>query len=103
MSNVSDRMEFTALALHDAILQTVAVHWPSATCRILFEPVRVSEVQELAFAGVTELIVPRQQPWGPSSLVNKVLQPGPGCFQLEMQSGDVIQVRASTWHDQRKT
>jgi hypothetical protein len=97
------RMEFTALPLHDTILQTVAVHWPSATCRVLFEPVGVGQVQELAFAGVTELALPRQQPWGPSSLVNKVLEPEPGCFQLEMQSGDVIQVRASTWHYQRKT
>ncbi len=95
-------MEFTSLSLHDAILQTVAVHWPSATCRILFEPVRVSQVQELAFAGVTELIVPRQQPSGPSSLVKAVRHPEPGCFQLEMQSGDVIEVRASTWHYQRK-
>ena len=96
-------MEFATLALHNAILQTAAVHWPSATCRLLFEPVEVAQVQELAFAGVTELIVPRQQPRGPSSLVNTVLQPEPGCFQLEMQSGDVIQVRASTWHYQRKT
>lgn len=95
-------MEFTALELHGTILQTVAVHWPSATCRILFEPVGVAQVQELAFAGVTELIVPRQQPWGPSSFVDKVLQAEPGWFQLEMQSGDVIQVRASTWHYQRK-
>jgi hypothetical protein len=96
-------MEFTALPLHDAIVQTAAVHWPSATCKFLFDPVAVGQVQELAFAGLTELTLPRQQPWGPSSFVNKVRDPEPGCFQLQMQSGDVIQIRASSWHYQLKT
>jgi hypothetical protein len=96
-------MEFSALALHGAILQTVALHWPSATCRILFGPVGVGEVEELAFAGVTELIVPRKEPAGPSSLVDKVSQPEPGSYWLAMTSGDVIRVRAATWHCQRKS
>jgi hypothetical protein len=48
----------------------------------------------LEFAGVTELLVPHRQPWGPSERVNSGAAPAPGRFEIEMQSGDVIEIRA---------
>ena len=91
------RMDFTSLPLHDATLESVVMHWPSATCRIAVIPVGFVAEHEITFLDVTELGVPRQLPWGRSSSINRVQAPEPGCFDIEMQSGDVVRVRASSF------
>ena len=87
--------EFSALRLHDFALEAVHVEWPRAVCTL--RVLGASEAADLVFGGFTELVAPRVQPWGPSSLINCVLEEGPGRFQVELQSGDVLRINAATW------
>lgn len=90
---------FEDLPLHDSVLHTVRVDWADATCvceiSAFVEPGNEAQPRELVFRCLESLELPRQQPWGPSVFINRALQPSPRTFQLEMQSGDVIEVVAA--------
>jgi hypothetical protein len=90
--------EFGSLPLHDAVLHGIEVRWEQKICRIQLSAF-AAEGQSatphvLEFAGVTEVLVPHTEPWGTSDRVNSGAAPAPGRFQIEMQSGDVIEIGA---------
>lgn len=87
---------FAALPLHDATLKGVHFSWADGRCVLEMATVELG-VRELIFSGVTELHAPRLLPWGPSVSVNATRQHGTGAFEVELQSGDILKIRASGW------
>lgn len=80
--------------LHDATLVTVHLVWADGTCIMT---IRHSQSPDctLAFTGVSNLTLPRTQPWGPSQSINSASQRNKGQYEIEMQSGDLIKIDAS--------
>lgn len=87
---------FEKLALHDAVLHTVQVDWAARSCVLTLDASEVSNCQ-LVFAGVTELVLPRREPWGPSASIDSLASSDPTHFTIEMQSGDVLNIDATSW------
>lgn len=85
-----------SLPLHDATLREVRFAWAEARCtlRLLTNG---HGAQALVFSGVTELHLPRQQPWGPSVSINAARECGANKFEVELQSGDVLRLQAASW------
>lgn len=81
--------------LHDAILESFSFTWEDGNCFMLF---RVSPEKTLSilFEGVTNLIVPRDHPWGDSQCVNEFRYDTNGKVEIEMQSGDMIILQAKS-------
>ena len=94
-----DSTTFNALPLHDARVSDVVVDWEKKRCRfklsVFTTPGRSAKPHTLTFEGVTLLVMSHEEPWGPSSFVNS-LSSSNGHFKIEMQSGDIIEVRATT-------
>ncbi len=88
-------MDLSATSFHDATLLGLHLDWDSRTLRIDFRgaPSR-SEPFSITIAGVTQLIVPAEYPWGRSVSVNEVRTLEGGRMEMEMQSGDTIVVVA---------
>jgi hypothetical protein len=91
--------------LHDAILLSVDLKWEENTAVLRFEPVQLDTVREervvIRSSGVYIFSYQHRQPWGRSKHVNRVeLRESPHSgfrqFQLEMQSGDLIEFEAET-------
>jgi hypothetical protein len=89
-------MTFTSLPLHDAFLAAIDISWEAARCEVRLRPVGLP-AHCLVFEGFTNIALPRHQSWGPSSSVNSLVQPREGLFEIELQSGDTIQIEASDW------
>ncbi|MES2510237.1 MAG: hypothetical protein V4625_09920 [Pseudomonadota bacterium] len=89
-------MTFGDLPLHDAVLSAIHISWQAARCDLIVQPVGTTE-HVLAFEGFTVLEFPKEEPWGPSSSINVVREPQRGCFEIELQSGDVLKVQAQQW------
>lgn len=91
---------FDALPLHDAVLRSIEVDWEKKRCVLRLSafvtPNREAAPHALAFEGVTLLTVPHDEPWGQSSFVNSACTVADG-FRIEMQSGDVIELRATNF------
>ena len=89
--------EFEALPLHDALLTSIEVLWVQRLCRlrlsVFAQAGTVAVPHLLEFHNVSLVTVPRNNPWGPSSSVNSSSHYA-GVFQLQMQSGDNIEVVA---------
>eukprot|EP00456_Euglypha_rotunda_P014288 TRINITY_DN14469_c0_g1_i1.p1 TRINITY_DN14469_c0_g1~~TRINITY_DN14469_c0_g1_i1.p1 ORF type:complete len:102 (-),score=18.05 TRINITY_DN14469_c0_g1_i1:120-425(-) len=90
--------DFVALPLHDAVLGTIEVVWQEKLIRMrlaAFVSVgqRATEHQ-LEFHGVSHVVLPHSEPWGPSSSVLAGSQAG-STYQLQMQSGDNIVITAN--------
>jgi hypothetical protein len=89
---------FTSLPLHDAVLHSVRIEWKVGECILdlaaFFEPGQEAEPCQLVFRGIRNVTIPRAEPWGPSIFINKILQPSSNVFQVEMQSGDVLEIVA---------
>ena len=90
-------MEFESVPLHDAILKSVHLVWEEKLCLVelsaFVEPHRAAVPCRLTFHGVSGLRVPHEEAWGASSSVNGGAV-GNGMYQIEMQSGDLIEVQA---------
>jgi len=84
------------LPLHDASLLAVHVVWADGRCVLQLETGDRGEVA-LVFSGVTEANLPRNQPWGPSTLINAMRKLGHDAFEVELQSGDVLRMHAAAW------
>jgi hypothetical protein len=86
----------TVPRLHDATLETLALHWVEGTVRIrLSTGINGAGVVTLEAVGVHRAVCPRAFPWGPSDSVNevKVEQVSEGrLLSIEMQSGDVLEI-----------
>ena len=90
--------DFSALHLHDAILQSVALNWELKACRFelraFAKPGEYATPHVLEFTGVSLLAAPHVEAWGSSSSVLSCSQSS-GSFFITMQSGDIIEVAAS--------
>lgn len=85
--------------LHDATLLAITCEWAQArvTFSLQTEP---SVRRDLIVKGVTALRLTRLEPWGPSGSVNLVSWSRREAdtlaeLSVEMQSGDLIEVRAT--------
>lgn len=88
---------FDALPLHDAVVRTIEIDWEKKLCRFRLSVVsRSSNDALLAFEGVTWLSMPHNEPWGSSSSVNSG-SGASGSFRIEMQSGDIIEITATSY------
>jgi hypothetical protein len=89
--------EFSSLPLHDALLWSVELLWEQKLCRLhlaaFAQKGEAASPHLLEFQQVTALKVPHEESWGPSSSVNSVSHSF-GSFQVEMQSGDTIEITA---------
>jgi hypothetical protein len=84
--------------LHDATLDLLKFDWRQGTLQITLRTgVGEFDTAVLEVSGVSDLRCPRLLPWGPSSSINctKLEQLTDASYMLtiEMQSGDVIEVR----------
>jgi hypothetical protein len=83
----------TAWELHDATLELIVVDWPLGSAELRLRS-GTSGTLVLRVAGLTEITVPRNQPWGPSVSVNEIrslrCDVDSRRMEVEMQSGDVI-------------
>jgi hypothetical protein len=80
--------------LHDATLVDVHFEWAEGKCTMTLRHSELSNCR-LTFTGVSKLILPRAQPWGPSQSINAAYMRNTGQYEIEMQSGDLIQIDAS--------
>jgi hypothetical protein len=80
------------LKLHDATLLSIDTQWENRECSVHVDAADGAII--LIFARVNYLEIPMALPWGSSVSINKanVLD---GCWQIEMQSGDVITIKAA--------
>lgn len=86
--------------MHDWTL--LAIHFDWAIGRVAVELRNRSSMNvTLVAEGVSKLHVPRLQDWGPSVSINQVTGPtdmaGVKHLSIEMQSGDVIEISASSF------
>jgi len=89
-------MEFDALPLHDATLSAIHVSYEAARCDLRLNVVGGAAFQ-LVFEGFSALRFPRQEPWGRSCSVNTGRQVSTEVYEIELQSGDALQVEARSW------
>ncbi|MFN8149677.1 MAG: hypothetical protein U0R24_00935 [Solirubrobacterales bacterium] len=82
------------LDLHDATLLDVRLDWEQGTARIRFQTNKATA--SLTVNGLASVVIPRREPWGSSASVNELREVTDG-LEIEMQSGDVIQIEASAW------
>ena len=79
--------------LHDATLVAVHMAWADGTCVMTVRHGQLSDCM-LTFTGVLNLVLPHNQPWGPSQSINSISQRIKGHYEIEMQSGDVLMIEA---------
>lgn len=89
-------MIFNDLPLHDATLYAVHLKWAEQFCVLELDTVTL-EKRKLIFRGVTDVHISRINPWGPSNSVNAVRQCDEVTYEIEIQSGDVLRIQASSW------
>ncbi len=85
-------------SLHDATLRLIVFDWENGMLRLKLQTgLSESDVTILAASGVSDVKCPRLFPWGPSCSVNSVhiqaLSDGNRYLTIEIQSGDVIEVK----------
>ena len=83
---------------HDAVLRRVVVLQREAVCTVELSTV-ADGVQCIDARGLRSVLIPREQPWGPSDSVLEVNAPaqdedGTKVVEIKLQSGDLIVVRA---------
>jgi len=87
----------TKIDLHDATLVSIEVDWATKTTIATFR-MHPSRIVHLVASDARCVLVPHDEPWGPSASVNEVRQigkaTGGGEIEIEMQSGDVIRINA---------
>lgn len=86
--------------MHDWTM--IAIHFDWTTGRVVVELRNRSSMNVAIVAeGVSRLHVPRLQDWGPSVSINQVRGPtdigGGKRLSVEMQSGDIIEISASSF------
>lgn len=83
--------------MHDWVLVSVSVDWEVGTARL--ELSWDGHLQAITARGLSNLLLPRRHPWGPSVHVNEShgptqLESGDHLLSIEMQSGDKIELIA---------
>jgi hypothetical protein len=87
--------------MHDWTLLSISLDWENGATVLSFRrngPQLVSVRAE----GVSNLVIPRLNEWGPSVSVNELRGPekdpaGQQTLEIEMQSGDVIKITAMSF------
>ncbi len=84
--------------MHDWVLVDIVFKWEGGgSCSFILRD-RDSNSKYIEARKVSELIIPRNEEWGPSSSINKLRGPDQDLkgrkLEIEMQSGDVIVVKA---------
>lgn len=87
--------------LHDATLVAVTTEWASGVTHVRVRlREKAARSAKINVTGSTLLRCPREQPWGPSVSINEVrllsLQGGRKRVEIEVQSGDVIEIEGNT-------
>jgi hypothetical protein len=88
---------------HDATLLSLELRWSSGDAVIRIRPAGADHSDRvIVVTGVRRLECDRRMPWGPSTSINEVRGPvsngaGLHVLEIEMQSGDVIRIEASTF------
>lgn len=86
--------------LHDAVLKEISYEWSTGRCEITLTLCSSPASSALIrIEGVLQLVVPREEPWGPSESVNRATlleEVSPSTLEIQMQSGDTILVRATS-------
>ena len=88
------RTMMSKVDLHDATLLAVHICWKNGTCVV---DMRHGELGActLTFSAISHLTLPRRQSWGPSASINAFVQRSSGQYEIEMQSGDAIEIEAA--------
>ncbi|NHQ86179.1 hypothetical protein HA050_08625 [Iodobacter sp. HSC-16F04] len=89
-------MNIDSLPLHDAVLSGINISWETDKCDFLVSPVG-GEAHLLVFERFTNLTLPNKKHWGRSCSINTILETKPGTFEIELQSGDVLHIKARHW------
>ena len=89
-------MSLDELPLHDAVLSAVHINWETARGELELRPVG-SKPHSLVFEEFVSIELPRRETWGRSASVNAARQIGPGLFEIELQSGDILRIEAPRW------
>jgi hypothetical protein len=95
-----DGIEF--VKAHDATLNHMIYDWERACFTVMLTSTSET-VANLEFHEATRVEIPRLLPWGPSRSINEVRQAASNKFEIEVQSGDVITIEASSWGVRRGT
>jgi hypothetical protein len=87
--------------LHDAVLQTVTIEVDAGAIELVLELVRrpgAAERVVLVARQFEHFVLPRKQPWGlvKTWYVNEVRDSLPSRLEIEMQSGDVIEIHGGS-------
>ena len=85
--------EFNNKLLHDALLHDVHINWEERRCKATITLVGGKHIAVL-WRGVKELHLPHESPWGESASINSVSVSHAGEYGIEMQSGDIITIKA---------
>lgn len=91
--------------MHDASFTSIELDWESGTCIARFRggPYILGGPFLLRWTDVSDVHIPRTFSWGASVSVMSAAENPPGSFTLQLQSGDVITVKAgSVTFEQRK-
>ncbi|ODC03844.1 hypothetical protein BFW38_10105 [Terasakiispira papahanaumokuakeensis] len=100
LSTEGHGLSFESLPLHDAILKRIFFDWPKAEVKISLSAF-ITKGQRaipcvLSFESVTALECPRCNEWGLSNSILDTELTG-NEFSIQMQSGDLIKVKAASY------
>jgi hypothetical protein len=85
--------EFNNQTLHDAILRCVTTDWRQRTCEAQITLVGGRHIS-VVWSNLAHLVMPHASPWGESASINGVRTQSDGSSEIEMQSGDIIRIKA---------
>ena len=86
---------------HDATLTGISLDWPTKTVDLAVE-IEERGTVHIKCRGFVRVIVPREEPWGPSVSINGISEPakheiGIWALRVEMQTGDMIEILAESF------
>lgn len=84
--------------MHDWTLVSISLEWRSSTVVVTLLD-RTSMPREITARGIRQIAVSHDEPWGPSVSVlgyRCSAEAGVSRLQIEMQSGDLINIAADT-------
>ena len=91
-------MEFESLPLHDASLNKIQYDWEIHQLNINGILCSKSHSKfKLIFESVSFVGIPHKYEWGESKSINELTTNGKGVFNINMQSGDIISVKAKKY------
>lgn len=91
---------FDDVDLHDAVLREVRILWKARMCElymsVLLDTGKSAVPCVLRGQGLQSISIPHHSPWGDSVFINRQSRAPDGRFLIEVQSGDVIEIEATS-------